>query len=75
MSQVPRNDGNEIIKPVTVDADIPDFSEFVGPDNFLEVFDAYGKVMLKDWNKAAEEATEGYLAESSPNHFVACCKH
>jgi len=59
------NDGNEIIKPVTVDADIPDFSEFVGPDNFLEVFDAYEKAVLKARNKAAEEATEEYLAELS----------
>ena len=48
-----------------MDADVPDFSGFRGPDKFLEDFDVYEKAVLKARNKAAELATEEYLAELS----------
>ena len=57
--------GNEIVKPVTVDADVPEFDDFTGPDKFLEVFNVYEKAVLKARNRAAEIATEEYLAELS----------
>ena len=57
--------GNEIVKPITVDTDVPDFNHFTGPDKFLEDFDVYEKAVLKARNKAAELATEKYLAELS----------
>jgi hypothetical protein len=58
-------EGNEIVKPITVDADVPDFDEFTGPDRFREEFDVYEKAVLKARNKAAEIAAEEYLSELS----------
>jgi hypothetical protein len=59
------DEGNEILKPITIDTDVPDFDEFTGPDRFREEFDVYEKAVLKARNKAAEIATEEYLAELS----------
>ena len=57
--------GNEVVRSVAIDADVPDFDEFTGPEQFREVFDKYEKAVLKARNKAAEIATEEYLAELS----------
>ena len=59
------NEGNEVVKPVTVDVDVPDFDEFRGPDSFLEDFDVLEKAALEARNNAAKIAIEEYLAELS----------
>ena len=58
-------EGNEKVKPIIVDTEVPDFNQFTGPDKFLEDFDVYEKAVLKARNKAAELATKEYLAELS----------
>ena len=58
-------EGNEAIKPIAVDADVPDFDEFTGPDRFREEFDVLEKSVLKARNSAAETAVERYLSELS----------
>ena len=57
--------GNEVLKPVTVDTDVPDFDDFTGPDRFREDFDVLEKAVLKARNRAAKIAIEEYLAELS----------
>lgn len=64
------NDGTEIIKPVAIDTEVPEFDEFTGPDNFREVFDKYEKAVLKARNRAAEIATEEYLTELSKKKLL-----
>jgi hypothetical protein len=67
--KIKNDDGTETIKPITIDADIPEFDEFEGPDNFREVFDKYERAVLKARNAAAEIATEEYLTELSKKNF------
>jgi len=59
------DDGNVIVRPVTVDTEVPDFDDFTGPDKFREDFDVLEKAVLKARNRAAEIAVEDYLAELS----------
>ena len=59
------NEDNEVVKPVTVDVDVPDFDEFRGPNSFLEDFDVLEKAALEARNSASKIAIEEYLAELS----------
>lgn len=68
--EIKNNDGTEIIKPVAIDTQVPEFDEFTGPDNFREVFDKYEKAVLKARNTAAEIATEEYLTELSKKKLL-----
>ena len=61
--------GDVIVKPTEIDTDVPDFDEFTSPDKFREEFDVYEKAVLKARNKAAEIATEEYLAELSKKNL------
>jgi len=63
--EIENEDGSVEIKPITVDAEIPEFEEYTGPDNFREVFNRCEKSVLKIRNQAAEIAIEEYLAELS----------
>jgi hypothetical protein len=63
--RIKNTDGTEEIRPIVVGAEIPEFEEFTGPDNFREVFDKYEKAVLKIRNKAAESATDEYLSGMS----------
>jgi hypothetical protein len=59
------NDGIEIIRPVVIDTEIPEFDEFKDSTNFREIFDKYEKAVLKARNTAAELASEEFLSELS----------
>lgn len=59
------DDGNEIIKPVMLDTEIPEFDDFKDSSNFREIFDRYEKAVLKVRNTVAELATEEFLSELS----------
>jgi len=63
-------DGTKEIKPVVIDAEIPEFEEFKDSSNFREVFHKYEKAVLKARNAAAELATEEYLTELSKKKFI-----
>ena len=58
-------DGTEALKTTTIDAEVPEFDEFKGPDNFREVFDKCERAVLKARNTVAELAMEEYLTELS----------
>jgi hypothetical protein len=58
-------DGNESFEPVIVIGELPDFSEFTGPDNFLEIFDKVERTALKVRNKSMKQAIENYSSELS----------
>lgn len=64
------DDGTEIIKPVAIDTEIPEFSEFKNANNFKEVFHKYEQAVLKARNVAAELATEEYLTELSKKKSI-----
>lgn len=63
--KIRKADGTEELRPVVIDAEIPEFDEFEGPQNFREVFHKYEQTVLEIRNKAARLATEEYLAELS----------
>ena len=58
-------DGNESFEPVIVTGELPDFSEFTGPDNFLEIFDKVERTALKVRNESMKQAIENYSSELS----------
>ena len=63
--RIKNEDGTIEIAPVVVEAEIAEFDEFKGPDNFREVFDRCERAVLKIRNQAAELAVEEYLTELS----------
>ena len=58
-------DGNESFEPVIVTGDLPDFSEFTGPDNFREIFDKVERTAIKVRNESMKQAIENYSSELS----------
>jgi len=52
--KIKNDDGTEIIKPVVIDTEIPEFGEFKNANNFKEVFHKYEQAVLKARNIAAE---------------------
>lgn len=58
-------DGNEGFEPVIVTGELPDFSEFTGPDNFRELFDQVEHTALKVRNNSMKQAIEHYSSELS----------
>ena len=58
-------DGNESFEPVIVTGDLPDFSEFTGPDNFREIFDKVERTAIKVRNESMKSAIENYSSELS----------
>lgn len=63
--EIENADGLKEIKPIVIDTEIPDFDEFISPDNFREVFHKYETAVLKARNMVAELATKEYLTELS----------
>jgi hypothetical protein len=63
--EIENADGLKEIKPIVIDTEIPDFDEFISPDNFREVFHKYETAVLEARNMAAELATEEYLTKLS----------
>ncbi|MBE3102510.1 MAG: hypothetical protein IMZ47_09630 [Firmicutes bacterium] len=68
--EIENEDGKMEIKPVIIDTDIPEFSEFKNSNNFREVFHKYEQAVLKVRNMAAELATEEYLSELSKKKSI-----
>ena len=68
--KIKNDDGTEIIKPVVIDTEIPEFVEFKNANNFKEVFHKYEQTVLKARNIAAEHATEEYLTELSKKKSI-----
>ena len=58
-------DGNESFEPVIVTGELPDFSEFTGPDNFQEVCDKVERTAIKVRNESMKQAIENYSSELS----------
>jgi len=63
--KITNDKGDEIITPVTVDTEVPEFDEFVDAKNFREVFHKYEKSVLKIRNMSERVASECYLTELS----------
>lgn len=63
--KITNDKGEEIIEPVTVDTEVPEFDEFVDASNFREVFHRYEQSVLKIRNMSTRVASECYLTELS----------
>lgn len=59
------SDGNESFKPVIATGELPDFSEFTGPDNFREIFDKVERTAIQVRNESMKQAIENYSSELS----------
>jgi hypothetical protein len=63
--KIENSNGTENISPVVMEGEIPDFSEFKGPDKFREVFDKLERTALKVRNESMKQAIENYSSELS----------
>lgn len=64
------SDGNESFKPVIVTGELPDFSEFTGPDNFREIFDRVERTAIQVRNESMKQAIENYSSELSKKKYM-----
>jgi hypothetical protein len=61
--EIKNADGSLATESTTVEAEVPDFEAYSGPEKFGEEFDEYERKVIKARNKAIEVATEKYLSE------------
>jgi hypothetical protein len=63
------DEGKEIFETVSVEGEIPDFSEFKGSDNFRDVFDKLERTSLKVRNESMKQAIENYSSQLSKKKY------
>jgi hypothetical protein len=63
--KITNDDGQEMVTPVLINTEIPDFDEYIDSSNFREVFNKCEQSVLKIRNKSTELAIEEYLTELS----------
>ena len=63
-------DESEVTEATTMEAQVPDFEAFTGPDTFGEVFDQYERKVLEARNEVVEAATEKYLGGMAKKNTV-----
>lgn len=65
MAEIIDDNGEKLIKPVEIEAKIPDIEEFGNRAQFYEVFDRYEQPVLEARTQLLEELTKGYLDEAA----------
>ena len=65
IAEIEDDNGNIVKRPVTVETDVPDISEFIEPTEFYKVFDRFERPVIEARNQLAAEITKEYLEEAS----------
>src|SRR6516165_3089910 len=71
--EIKNADGSLATESTTVEAEVPDFEAYSGPEKFGEEFDEYERKVIKARNKAIEVATEkrgGKLVERQSKYRI-----
>jgi hypothetical protein len=61
--EIENADGSLATESTRVEAEVPDFEAYSGPEKFGEEFDEYERKVIKLRNEAVQAATEKYVSE------------
>ena len=61
IAEIVNDSGKSLKAPVTVEATVPDVTEFTDPSVFYKVFDRFERPVIEARNQIASEITKDYL--------------